>query len=415
MINDIYWLWLQKALGQGAVLSPILKHFGDAKEIYNARMTDEIEMSGLFSKKLAMKLRETNTNHLIEIQQTCDENNWKIVTYQDEEYPKVLKSLADPPAVLYISGELPDFENYLTIGVVGARVASKYAERVAHFLSYSIGKSGAIIVSGGAMGVDAMAHNGALSSGGKTVAVLGCGFGTKYLMQNQGMRQRIEKAGALISEYPPFTQALASHFPVRNRLISGLSKGIVVVEANIRSGSLITANRATEQGRDVYAVPGSIISDAYLGTSQLLNQGAGLVLSPLSILEPYIEFFPTLDISKAVTADQWKMEFGGEPLSVPKGYNEKQRFKKEIKNEAKAITLGEIDKEKNLVKERQDAVDNLNEEQLKVYNALTEEYQHIDSIVSKAGANIRNVAVTLTQLELCGLATAASGKRYRKE
>lgn len=415
MINNIYWLWLQKALGQGAALAPLIKYFGDARGIYDARMTDELELSGLLSKSVIGKLRSSGTDGIIEIQEICEKNNWTILTYEDKEYPNVLRGLVDPPAVLYVSGHLPDFENYLSIGVVGARAASKYAERVAHFLSYSIGKCGAVIISGGAMGVDAAAHNGALATNGKTVAVLGSGFGTRYLMQNEEMRQHISKVGALISEYPPYTQALASNFPIRNRLISGLSQGIVVVEANVHSGSLITANRAIEQGRDVFAVPGSIISNAYLGTAKLISQGAGLVLSPLSILEPYVKDYPTLDIEKAVTSEQWGKLFGNEPASVQKKYNEKQKFKQEIKKEAKSLNLEKIDKEKDTVGEIQNLIESLTEEQLVVYNALSHEYQHIDLIINRAGPGIRNVAATLTQLELSGLASATSGKRYRKE
>ena len=282
--NAKYWIWLQNALGYSAKLSKIIDEFSSAKDLYNA---GEIEwrMSTSLTEKQVQKLITCELNQSEEVILSCNDNNWQIIDYDDSRYPNRLKQIIDPPAVLYTCGELPDIDNLVAIGIVGTRKASEYAVKATHILSKGITEAGALVVSGGALGIDTYAHKGAISAGGKTVAVLGNGLGANYLKQNESLRRVISQNGALVTEFQPFTPATKITFPLRNRIISGLSLGVVVVEAGVKSGSLITANLAINQNRDVYAVPSSIMASEFAGTNKLIADGAKIALDPISILQ----------------------------------------------------------------------------------------------------------------------------------
>lgn len=205
-----------------------------------------------------------------------------IIRIDDERYPALLKEIHQPPRELYVKGELTP---YPCVAIVGSRDATSYGIRAARALAADLARSGVTIVSGLARGVDAAAHEGALAGGGRTVAVLGCGLSTVYPAENTALAARIETNGALVSEFAPDAQPLPWNFPRRNRIISGLSSAIVVVEAGLKSGALITADAALEQGRDVFAVPGPIDSPASQGTNKLLRQGARAITCAQDVLE----------------------------------------------------------------------------------------------------------------------------------
>lgn len=209
------------------------------------------------------------------------------VRAEDNDYPQALVSIEDRPPVLYVKGKWPLPEDVLTIGVVGSRRASRYGREAAMHLAAGLVDRGAIIVSGLALGIDACAHRAALDAEGWTVAVLGHGFGYQYPKENKTLFDEIEKAGTLVTEFSYETPPNSSHFPQRNRIISGLSRGVLVVEAGERSGALITARYAAEQGRDVFAVPGSIFSWQSHGTHRLIKEGARPVTAAADILEEY--------------------------------------------------------------------------------------------------------------------------------
>ncbi len=218
------------------------------------------------------------------IAEASEKKGIRILTREDEEYPDILKEIGKPPLVLFIRGKfVPDAER---IAVVGSRHASRYGKSAAEEIAMGIAGRGATVVSGAARGIDSAAHKGALRSG-RTVAVLGCGADVAYPRENAPLLDEIAEAGAVISEYPPGTQPFPAFFPQRNRIISGLSRGTVVVEAAERSGSLITAEFALSEGRDVFAVPGSIYSDTSRGCNRLIQQGAKLVMSAADVLEEY--------------------------------------------------------------------------------------------------------------------------------
>ncbi|MGN0536282.1 MAG: DNA-processing protein DprA [Eubacterium sp.] len=396
--NLKYWLWLQRALGEGAHINKIIEDFGSAKALYDANIL-EWRMSTALTAKQVNKLEETDINSVNEIIYTCRENNWQIIDYDDKSYPKMLKEIVNPPAVLYVDGELPDFDKYASMAIVGTRNAGDYAVKVTHIMSRGVADAGAVVVSGGALGVDTAAHRGALVSGGKTVAVLGCGFGTNYLNENRQLRDTIKQNGALVTEYPPYTRASRTTFPMRNRIISGLSLGVLVVEAGVKSGSLITANLALEQGRDVYAVPASVLSLDFAGTNKLIDDGATVVTKPVQLVEPYAYRFDTLDTSKVKTVDEYVYGFSDKNANIPKtaepDFNEGNQSRKE-----------------RLSREKQ--AQNLSGDADKVFRCLEDSFSHIDIITEKTGLSTGSVVSALTQLEIMGLAESASGKRYKK-
>lgn len=207
-----------------------------------------------------------------------------IIPFDDPRYPEALREIHSPPIVLYVKGKLPPADK-AWIAVVGSRLASIYGARVASILGRDFAASGAIVVSGMARGIDAAAHEGALTADGLTVAVLACGLSHVYPIENSRLADRIVRRGALVSEYPMDVTPRREYFPARNRIVSGLSRAVVVVEADEKSGALITADAALEQGRDVYAVPGNVDSAGSRGTNRLIKQGAKLVTSAEDVLE----------------------------------------------------------------------------------------------------------------------------------
>lgn len=210
-----------------------------------------------------------------------------ITTIEDNNYPTMLRDIHDPPFLLFYSGELPA-EDELTLAMIGSRQATAYGRQVADVLARDLAYQGICVVSGMARGIDSFCHKAALAAGGRTVAVLGSGIDVIYPRENSKLYQQITEQGAVISEFPLGMAALAYNFPRRNRIISGLSKGVVVIEANEKSGTLRTVDFGLEQGKDIFAVPGSIISPASKGTNRLLREGAKIVLSAEDIWREYL-------------------------------------------------------------------------------------------------------------------------------
>ena len=397
--NAVYWLWLQKALGAGARFREIIDDFGSIKSLFEANIL-EWKMSPALVPKQISRLEKIRLDEAEKIIELCNRNGWQIIDYDDEKYPKRLKDIVNPPAVLFIEGELPDIDESVVLGMVGTRKASEYAVKVTELMSRGVAQSGAVVVSGGALGVDSAAHRGAIMCGGKTVAVLGCGFGTNYLMGNKSLRDAIKNNGALITEFPPLTPATKFTFPLRNRIISGISLGVLVVEASVKSGSLITANFALEQGRDVYAVPCSILEPQYAGTNKLIDDGAAVATKPADLLYPYAEKYG-IDLSKVRTIDQLMKDTADKNANVISAEDEKLSFE--------YLEEGRQKREK-----REKAAINLSGNTLAVYEVLTDSFQHIDIITENSGLPASSVLSALTALEISDLAVSASGKRYKR-
>jgi len=249
---------------------------------------------GLAENRLEAVLEHSREVDLERVWDTFDRSQAQIVTLNDPGYPHLLKNIFDPPFLLYLRGELPR-ESDICIGMVGARRASAYGRQMAQELAQGLAQHGVWVISGMARGIDTYSHLGSIRNKGKTVAVLGSGIDVVYPRENKDLFRQICASGGVISELPLGAQPLAQHFPARNRIISGLSQGVVVVEAAEKSGALITVDFALEQGRDVFAVPGPVTSPLSRGTHRLIRQGAKLVEKAEDILEEYREVSPEPD------------------------------------------------------------------------------------------------------------------------
>lgn len=288
----LHWIWLAEALGPGnKSFRDLITRYETPYEIYAA---DVDELSGIegIGERTLVALSQKDLGAAVAILGACERLGIGVLTYGDERYPCNLRRIKCPPVLLYYKGTLPEFSDRLAIGMVGTRKMSAYGLRHAYKIAYELTAAGAITVSGMAAGIDGVSAGAALAAGGTTVAVLGCGVDLTYPPHHTRLKREIEKRGVVISEYPPGTKPNGYHFPARNRIISGICEGTVVVEAGLGSGSLITAKDAATEGRDVFALPSNVGSRTSAGTNGLLRDGATLVLSTEDILEPYKYVFP---------------------------------------------------------------------------------------------------------------------------
>jgi len=283
--DRIYWLGLQIILsGAGRRLWSLLDHFGSPKRIWEAQLKELAGVPGFNSEVSLDFARRRDAVDLVRRVSEMERAGISFLCYNDPGYPAVLRFIHDPPAALFVRGALKAADE-LALAVVGSRRPTPYGRLVAEKIAADLAAAGITIVSGLARGIDTAAHRGALAVGGRTVSVLGCGPDVVYPRENRGLMEQIVSRGAVLSEFPPGSPPEAWHFPARNRIISGLSKGVLVVEAAEKSGALITADLALEQGRDVMAVPGNVTSLLSRGTNKLIKQGAKLVERAADIIE----------------------------------------------------------------------------------------------------------------------------------
>lgn len=374
-----FWIWLTLATG---VNNPkhkrIYETYDSIADFYNGGVY-EWRLCGIFSPKDIDSLENIRLSQADEVIAKCKNLGHDIICIDDPEYPQKLKDIYAPPCVLYVWGKLPDIDDRLSIAMVGTRNATQYGVMASHTLSASLSKLGVVIVSGGALGIDSASHTGTLEAGGTTICVLGCGIDYRYLMSNASMRRNIASTGAVISEYPPGTQSYPSNFPVRNRIISGLSDGVIVVEADAKSGSLITVNHALEQGREVFAVMGNINSRYSTGTNKMIKDGATPVTSYMDVIEAFPNYHITSDED-----DKTEPEYS-------------------VQNNS------EINKEPVLHREDLDLSDTVNV----VYKCIGNEPVHIDQIVIKTGLPVSKVLQSLTELEILALISCQQGRLYK--
>lgn len=387
--NTVYWVWLSMALGAAARVDEILACFSSAKDVYEADRTGRI-ISGVFSKPQIERLEKTPLKNAQAALETCNRNGWKIYTLEDSEYPDELRFIPDRPLVLYVDGDISYLNSSVSVGVVGTRKPSYESIEIARRICAGMAKMKAVVVSGGALGIDSAAHEGALEADGKTVCVMGCGLGCGYLRENEDLRRRISKSGALITEYPPLAGVTRSSFPERNRIISGISMGVLVVEAGERSGSLITARKANEQGKDVFAIPGSVLSSAYMGVNRLIRDGARVVTCAEDILSGYEMMYPERINLKA---------------EVPQMISEKP----------KGVRLKFVgEKEETVVMNfKKEPPSYLDPDMLTVYNLFKDEPLHSDEICAMSGLSTSKVLTALMMLEMENLIEATDGKCYK--
>ncbi len=291
--EEIYWLALNKAPGIGSRrFYKLIKTFDDPKQVWQAGLS---ELSQVIGRKIAMDFIEFRRKFSVDEEwERLEKGGFKILLVKDRNYPGLLKKIHDPPPVLYYRGEFRP-EDQFAVAVVGSRAATPSGLSIARELAADLAVQGITVVSGLARGIDSAAHRGALSvKGGRTIAVLGCGIDRVYPPENKDLMDEISNHGVVCSEFPLGTKPFPGNFPARNRVISGLSLGVTVVEASKDSGSLITAEFALEQGREVFAVPGSVNRKGSKGPHRLLKEGAKLVEEVGDILEslnlPYLSF-----------------------------------------------------------------------------------------------------------------------------
>ena len=381
-MNTIYWIWLQLALVAGARTDDILSAFPSPRALYESdEMTRRV--SGVFTPKQIEKLSHTKLEDAQHILARCGTLRQEVVTPEDALYPRVLRRLSDAPCALYVRGDLSCLQDKLAIAVVGARHASMYSLDVARQLCRDLARAGAVVVSGCAMGVDSASHAGAIYGGGKTVGVLGCAIEARYLMENEALREEVSRHGALVTEYPPGTPARAAHFPMRNRIISGMSAGVLVIEAGEKSGSLITARLAGEQGRDVFAVPGDLTSVDYRGVNRLIRDGAKPVFSARDVLAEYTWVYDNLSLE----------QIGQQPMQTEKPPIPQPDAPAPAKKPPQPEVPLSADAEAVLAHFTQDAL-------------------YTDDLVRATGFGPNRVFTALTELEICGLIKMIEGKRY---
>jgi DNA processing protein len=279
-----FWIGFNLVKGIGAArLRALLEYFGDIESAWGASAAS-LEAAGLSSKLIETLLQVRNSDLLPRVWEYIQTHNISVLTWDDSDYPRRLKEIELPPPVLYTRGSLLD-EDQWAVAIVGTRRITAYGRQVAEEISGALAQNGITIVSGMARGVDVIAHQAALESGGRTLAVLGNGVDRIYPPENRHVAEQIINHGALISDYPIGTAPDAANFPPRNRIISGLSQAVIIIEAGERSGALITAAFAAEQGREVFAVPGNIYAPQSKGANTLIREGAHILLNAQSVLE----------------------------------------------------------------------------------------------------------------------------------
>ena len=383
-----YWLWLTELPGlTNQTRLALLRHFPTPEDVYYADPEEVLLTEGI-TREQAKLLEDKDCSGADRILADCQRLDLDILTIQDAGYPNRLRNIYDPPCLLYVRGRLPAFDDEASIAVVGTRDCTPYGVSCAEKLGYGLAAGGAVVVSGLARGVDSAALRGALRAGGTVTAVLGNGLDVIYPPENQYLYEDVAAAGALVSEYPPGTSPEAKHFPVRNRIMSGLCVATLVVEAPARSGALITAGTALEQGRDVFAVPGPIDAPTSVGCNRLIRNGAGLVTDAWDILGEYEPRFP----------DKLRREGARETPAVL-GYQARQ--KTEPKPVPPSVSLSHNDY-------------SLTDDQIRLLRALTEEPMLVDDLIELTDIPTRRVLSALTVLEIEHLVTQHSGKRYAR-
>ena len=281
----IYEYWFAKVQGIGSMKKRRLReYFGDAKTIFNIEETKILFLDFLDERERKYLIESKRETKLEEEYKELEREKIMFISWYMENYPERLRNISNPPYALYVKGKLPE-DRKISVAIVGARNCTPYGEAWALEYGQALAKCGVQIISGMARGVDGAGQRGALNVSGHTFAVLGCGPDICYPKEHQGLYRDIQERGGIISEYAPKTPPLSGNFPARNRIISGLSDVVLVMEAKSKSGSLITADMALDQGRDIYALPGSVTSPLSQGCHFLISQGAGILISPSDLLK----------------------------------------------------------------------------------------------------------------------------------
>lgn len=404
MDERLYWLWLQYVLKPGGKTKPIIDKYHSPKAFYFLG-AEEWQRCFLRQKATFNRAVEKIPDDFMETVNFCQKHGLHIVTPDSEYYPENLLTLVDYPAVLFVRGDYTCLNFGVPFGVIGSRTPSGYGVECAKGIVSALCDNDALIVSGGALGIDSVAHKTAIHCGGKTVLIMGCGHGCNYLPENAEMRKEVSKNGALVSEYPPFTPVERYTFPTRNRIISGMSKAVAIIEAADKSGTFSTAKHAASQGRKLFVLPGDINSGRFAGSNKLISEGAIPIFSGNDILKKCDllskstriehkksdEVFPHLDelFDQNLSFDEEKMQYVSE--KEPETETAQEKVEIITKKTPECISKNaEI-----------------------VYNIMSDGINELDEITRQASLEIRHVLVALTELEMLGYAHADGPNIYR--
>lgn len=408
-----YWVWLQSCLGYANPKVNVVRRFYPSIIDFYEGGKQEWTLCGCFTKTEMNNLSTFTLNQAQQIIDKCNALGYKMYTMDMDEYPNQLKEIYDPPAVLYVNGNLPDVDNILSIAMVGTRNATVNGKKLAYSIAYDLSKSGVIVVSGGALGIDSSSHNGALMAGGNTICVLGCGINYNYLMTNAQMRSKIAHTGAVISEYPPDTAPQRYSFPKRNRIISALSQGVLVVEAGEKSGALITATTALSQNKDVFAIPGDVTNAVAFGTNQLIKQGAKPVTNAKEIIEEYTNKY-SLTIAEPLPIEEISDNIVS---SIPNGRKRAVSVNQIISDKSSGITAENRDNPitdgcctNNKISKKE--LDGISDNARAIYDIIFENPSTVDDIIIKVKLPVSTVMQALTELELEEAITRKSAGLY---
>lgn len=381
----VYWIWLQHAFGPGSEKPWRIfnRYDGGIPEFHEggARLWNSLQ---LVTEKEARMLHSFSLAEAEAILEVSEKLKHRVLTPESEKYPDALRHIFDPPAVLYCRGVLPDVDRTPAVAVVGSRKATEQTLNAALTISYQLALSGAVVVSGGALGGDAAAHKGAMRGMGKTIAVLPCGLSNGYLVQNHSLRERIVENGALITEYALNTGVTKGSFQVRNRLMSGLCCATLVMGAKEKSGTLITAKHAKEQDRDVFVHGEDLLDPACQGSLALARDGAKAVRNAEELL------------------GEFRHRFGERRLGTPH-----TPVKRNTDQESVMAAAGKV------LSEPAEGPEVLSADSAKVLAALAQGERHITELIAGTGLPSHQVLSALTELELLGQVQSRSGRRYR--
>ena len=415
MDSRLYWIWLQQALPAGSrAVGELLDAFGHARTVYEATPDDYAKtgVSDEVCRRLADKSLEKAHRILNRVLELGD---W-ILTPEDARYPLCLRHSMAPPAALYARGMMPDLDCTPAVTVVGTRHATREGLAEAKALAAGLAAGGAVVVSGGAVGIDAAVHGGAIEGGGITIVVMACPLNENYPAENAELRRRVvASGGVLLSEFPP-DEPYKCDFHIRNHIIAGLSQVVCLAQTPSRSGARITARLARENNREVFALPGTLSGRRYDGAHKEIQGGATLVIRATDILREYAPMYPAmLDLDAAESAQKIAE---GRPLTeaedTPKAKKKKREKTKKPKRASREHKEAEITFVDTAVTPMVACPDGASETAKRVYAVLTAEPQPVDVLAGAADMPIPMLLAALTELEMFGCAVNSAGQQYKR-
>jgi len=399
-----YWVWITQALGPANQrVWEVTRQYVGIVEAYNGIT------GGNFKGMTAKEISAFRTTHIEQAEKLidyCTSKDINIFCYDDEiNFPKRLRDIYNPPTILFCYGEISFIDDSVALGVVGAREPSAYSVNVAEIICTELAKVGTVLVSGFAYGIDSIAHKSALNLKSKTVAVLGSGIDYDYPKDNAKMKKILAVNGAVISEYFPGTRPFHEYFRQRNRLISALSLGVLIVQASSKSGSLNTASHALQQGKDIFCIPPhDIFDEKYSGVISLLRDGAIPVFSHLDIMYEYYENY-----SHKLSIDMPFEEFF---LKTPESQSVINKKPRSTQEKEKKLPPEKSENKEETIEENSIDYSMLTQVQFEIVEMLSNGTMQADEITVKLGVNVSEVLTALTELEMFGYIKALAGKRY---